>query len=225
MTSVTAFDFKILTQEQAAYKAKYAIDDYRLKPTIARSLEDAIEAAPMFERLASAGKRVIRTIHSTPTLYQRASRGNLEFYIGRAGATPEHVFGRFKDHAMGKGHLGGAVLCRTATANVVRWETVAIRALSILRSLGRLCVANVSTHGGGRVASLSECVLYLTWGWYGDPVDVSTPTRRDVDMIAREVAARIPEVTEDTVRRAVEPSTRPDDETVDLWWANGHHSV
>ncbi len=130
-----AFDIERIVTQQNRYQAQHGDDDYRLKPSVERELDTAVQLAPIYSRLSATGRRVIRAIHSTPKLYaasERISRANLEFYVGRAGATARHVFNRFEYRFEERAHAGGIVICRCATDIAPLWEGVAVRIIKQL---------------------------------------------------------------------------------------------
>jgi hypothetical protein len=190
-----------------------------------RLLEDALNSAPRYGRFADAGKHIIRTIHALPHLWEDASLSEVEVYIGRAGATPRHLFNRWKAHLGGKRHQHGVVVLKCDTDLVEAWETAAVRTLRSLDRHGRLCVKNASASGQGTLPGEPECCIYLTWAMTKqrriDPAD-----RHVVDEVAREVAEATrflePPITLQHMQRAIDPITRPIHERGDVMW-HPHH--
>jgi len=221
---VPAFDFRQLQEHQEASTRRLTDDDcFDLAPRVANPLRRALEEAPLFQRLADAGKHLVRTIHGTIELYADTVPGDFDFYLGRCGATPSHLFQRFESHAINRDHIAGTVAIRCSTEIVETWETAAIRVLQGLRNRNRLCVANILCHGGGRLPATEYSAIYLTWRLLPKSADVRPAIRRDVDLIADEVSYRMAgDVSRDCIARALDPITRPVRERADLAWARGH---
>lgn len=116
-----------------------------------RCLSDQLTTRPLFTRFADAAEALLRTIHSLPTLYPRATLSQLSLYLGRAGATPEHLLARWRDHASPeeRGHDYAVVLFRASTPDILHWERLANRALLLLAARDRLLVANIAADGRG----------------------------------------------------------------------------
>ena len=133
-----------------------------LHPQVEQWLGSGLKLAPRHDRFAQAARHIIRTIDSIPDLFDDVERGDLELYVGRAGATPGHVFNRFRDHHGGKGHSFGMVVLRCDTRVVAIWEGAANRVIKLLQQRRQLCVANVSAHGGGGIPAHDESSIYLT---------------------------------------------------------------
>ena len=188
-------------------------------------LDDVLTLAPRFERFADAGKHVIRTIHALPRLWGDASLSEIEVYIGRAGATPQHVFNRWKAHLSAKRHQHGMVVLRCDTDVVSAWETAAVRTLLSLSDQGRLCVKNASASGQGALPSEPECCIYITWAMTKarslQPADrnVIEEVARDVGEVTRSLE---PPISVQQVRRAIDPITRPTRERGYVDWHPEH---
>lgn len=186
-------------------------------------LESAINASPLYMQLARAGQCVVRCIHAVPGLYERpVDRGQLDFYLGRTGATPRNVLSRFRAHAHERGMSAGAVVFRCSTEAVGLWETAAVRVLKGLEARNRLCVHNVAADSRGAIPTSEESAIYLVWRVRPDIEPLNMPTRRDVEDIASEVSATMQDVATATIRSALDPVTRPVWERAELDWASGH---
>jgi hypothetical protein len=221
---MSAFDISHLRELQESFERRRNPDsEITLAPRVANPLKRALDSAPHFERLADGGKRVIRAIHGVVDLYEDAEHGDFEFYLGRCGATPDHLYSRFGAHFINKDHVGGIVAVRCDTEIVMKWECAAIRVLKGLKDRNRLCVANVACHGGGLLPSTEHSAIYLTWLVRSDTADITLPIRRDIDAIATEVAFRMDgDVSKDSITRAIDPITRPRRDRLPLDWARGH---
>lgn len=218
-----AFDLEKHRALQREFQVRREHDaGFDLAPRIERELQRAVEAAPLLRRIADAGKLVVRHIHTVPRLYRAAALGDVDLYLGRAGATARHVHGRFSHHARDKGHSAGTVVLRCATTDVVRWEGVAVRVLRALQLRERLCVANIAASGAGAIPRVPESVIYLTWRTRERRKPLRMAQRRDIAAIARQVSAEMDEVPHATLLRALDPISRPATEVVDLDWARGH---
>jgi hypothetical protein len=218
-----AMDLHKIINEQSRYKASHGGPSYELKPRLAAELDGMIDAAPFFARIGDAGQRLIRVLHSVPNLYDGVSRKHLEFYLGRAGATPQNVFGRFRYHAGHREHEAGIVVLRCATEKVTLWEGVAVRMIKMLQARGRLCVANVATSGAGRLPQSEESVIYLTWRVRERAAHVQPPTRADVKAVTADVVeATNGGVTMPTIDRVADLLSRPMLEQTDIDWAPRH---
>jgi hypothetical protein len=168
---------------------------------------------------------VIRTIHALPHLWDDASLSEVEVYIGRAGATPKHVFNRWQAHLDTKRHQHGVVVLRCDTSLVGVWETAAVRTLRSLHSHGRLCVKNASATGQGIVPAERESCIYLTWAMT-KPRRIEPADRKVIDEVAREVGEETrsldPAITVQHMQRAIDPITRPVHERGDVVWHEEH---
>ncbi len=185
-------------------------------------LEDGLGAAPYYERFADAGKLVIRTIHSIPHLWEDWSLGEVEVYLGRAGATPQHVLNRWSSHRTGKGHQHGVVIVECDTNVVEAWERGANRIIRRLRDDGRLCVKNAAASGQGALPRVDTSCIYVTWKRTRE-VALEPADRRYLEDVAHEAAAHLrPEITLDQVRRAIDPLSRPQRDRAELVWHMNH---
>jgi hypothetical protein len=93
-------------------------------------LAEALALASHYSLLAPAGKHVVRCIHAVRELYDFAVEpGQLEFYLGRTGATARHVLSRFRHHWESKEMTAGTVVFRCNTSDVMGWEKAAVRVL------------------------------------------------------------------------------------------------
>ena len=215
-----AFQIDTLVEHQETHLARIAdTGEYSLAPAIENALAIAIEEAVEYDRFADMGKHVIRTIHAVPQLHD-TDGSKIELYLGRSGATPSHVYGRFSSHVDTKEHHGGTVVALCPTSKVTLWEGAAVRVLNQLRRRGKLCVANVACHGGGALPNTRDSIIYLTWMELGRRQRLSPITRNDIDVVSRDVAEAIGgEISEDSLSRALDPVTRPVLERADLEWA------
>ena len=187
-------------------------------------LEEGIGRAPLYERFADAGKHVVRTIHSLPKMWDDSPLERVEVYIGRAAATAKHIKARWEDHLGNKGHEHGAIVLRCTTSVVSHWETAAVRAIKGLESRGRLCVRNASASGHGALPSTNESVIYITWKVGGRSRAISLADKRMVDDVASEVAEHTTHlgINVESMRRALDPITRPVHERADMEWHPAH---
>jgi hypothetical protein len=219
-----AFDISKLEQLQSAFdQSGRRTTEKWLAPRVANPINRALDQTPFFSNMSAAGQWVICTIHGVIDLYSNILPGDVEFYLGRCGATPEHVFGRFTAHLENRDHTDGIVSLRCDTRTVCHWETVAIRVLNGLRLRRRLCVANIACHGGGGIPSVDESVMYLTWRLLPKTEAITPAVRRDVDVIAALVATQMAgRTTAKAIAAAIDPITRPVRDRLDLDWARGH---
>lgn len=188
------------------------------------ALEEGLDAANSCVRFADAGKRVIRAIHALPTLWDdKPSLAEVEVYIGRSGATPGHVYNRWKSHFESKGHRHGMVVLTCDTDVVGLWESAAVRTLKGLHRRRRLCVKNASATGEGKLPELKASCIYLTWAMRA-PGRVEPAERNMLDELADEVADEINHeaITLQHMRRALDPLTRPVHERADVMWHPDH---
>jgi hypothetical protein len=187
-------------------------------------LELGLRGAPRYEQFAAAAKQIIRTIHAIPTLWKPVrSLDEVEIYIGRAGATPQHVKQRWRTRREEAQHVYGVVAARCWTFEVEAWETAAIKFLKRLKARGRLCVKNAAAHGQGTLPDTEESCIYVTWKLTGAR-EVVAPTAADVAAVARETAAEMRELDYDFTRQTLEAglsvATRPVHERVSLSWSD-----
>jgi len=187
-------------------------------------LDEGIGRAKFYERFADAGKHVVRVIHSLPKMRDDTPLDRIEVYIGRAAATPKHIRARWQEHLDHKSHEHGAIILRCDTDVVSHWETAAVRAIKGLESRGRLCVRNASASGHGALPSTKESVIYITWKTGGRAREITIADKRMVDEVAREVADYTTDlgINVDSMRRALDPVTRPVQERADVEWHPAH---
>lgn len=185
-------------------------------------IRDGINAAPAYQRFGPAVKHVIRSIHGIPKLFEDLELGQIEVYLGRAGATEEHVHGRFGSHFENKDHEHGAILFEGATKDVVSWEGWANRIIKSLQARGMLCVANIIAGKNGRTPSTPTSVVYMTWREIPRE-GLLTPTRRDVEEMAIEISDGASESrSASQLATAMDPITRPDTDYVEIEWHEEH---
>jgi len=193
-------------------------------------LTDGLDAAPRYERVADAGKRVVECIHAIPDLHagDEITLGSVEVYVGRTGAEVDYFWhptkrthGRWREHFSEKQHRFGMPVLRCSTEVVQAWETAAVRILKSLNDSGRLCVRNASASGQGRKPATRDSYIYLTWKLCSE-VEISLPTRPDIgriaDALAPDFAKLVPPITRDSTERALDPITRPRHARADVRW-------
>lgn len=185
-------------------------------------IDEGITAAPSYRRFSSAGQHVIRSIHAIPRLFSDVVLGEVEVYLGRAGATSEHVLGRFREHRGKKGHTWGVVLFCGATDDVISWEGTCNRLIKKLATGGHLCVANITAGENGPAPSTDESVVYMTWRLIRQQ-PVGKPTPRQIEDIAVNVAEHSREErTADQLMTAMAPLVRPSTDFADIEWHAEH---
>lgn len=195
---------------------------FNLPEVLADHVGDGLKAAPFFTRFSDAGQHVIRSIHAIPKLFGDVERGEVEVYLGRAGATTKHVMNRFRDHRGSKDHEFGMVLFVGATDDVASWEGTANRILMGLMARGQLCVANAVAGSQGRRPDESESCVYLTWR-LGPPREVGTAKKPHIISIAEEVAdARSETRSASQLRTALDPLSRPERDFAAVDWHEAH---
>jgi hypothetical protein len=166
-------------------------------------LSALIEEAPHYTRLREVFPRVVRVVHGTPLLVEGADLSEVEVYVGRAGLSEEYLSARFRYRARLRGHEFGTVICTCPTTTVPFLEGGAVRILDLLRRRGKLCVANVSTHGGGSLPRTRTSAIYMTWG-YEARGPVGSILRDDLDPLAAEAARGDRHASLGDVRQAIE---------------------
>jgi hypothetical protein len=186
-----------------------------------RCVEDSLSAAPHFARFRDAGQHLVRVIHALPGLHGDTGLGAVNVYLGRAGATGEHVTHRWRRHAdpTRKGHDFGLVLLTASTLDVLLWERWAIRALMLLEQRARMIVENVAADARGPEPASERSCVYLTWERVRQTTRVSPATRRDAAAVASELAG---EVSSAEAEGAFEGVSRPRQERAAVGW---HWSV
>jgi hypothetical protein len=195
---------------------------FNLPEVLADHVGDGLEAAPFFTRFSDAGQHVIRSIHAIPKLFGDVERGEVEVYLGRAGATSKHVMNRFRDHRGSKDHDFGMVLFVGATDDVVSWEGTANRILMGLMARGQLCVANAVAGSQGRRPDEAESCVYLTWR-LGPLREVGTAKKRHIISIAEDVAdARSETRSASQLVTALDPLSRPTRDYAEVDWHRAH---
>jgi hypothetical protein len=187
-------------------------------------LEAGIARTRFYERFADVGKHVVRVIHALPKMWDDSALDSIEVYIGRAAATAKHIKARWEEHLDHKSHEHGAIVLRCSTDVVSHWETAAVRAIKGLESRGRLCVRNAIASGHGALPSTKESVIYITWKTGGRARQINLADKRMVDEVARDVAEHTTRlgINVDSMRRALDPITRPVHERADMEWHPAH---
>ena len=183
------------------------------------SLELGLETVPRFTRFGSAGKAVIRAIHSIQDLehprHGYISLGRVEIYLGRAGATYKHLSSRWRTHNKTKKHCYGMVVCLCPTSKVQIFESAAIRVLNRLRDKGRLCVKNIEMRGGGSLPAVSDSCIYITWRVVPER-NLTLPKRSDIADIAYHVEDE--HINVGQLKRTLDLITRPTREKELINW-------
>ena len=198
-------------------------ESHDLHPEVHAWLSNGLCQAPSHSRFVPAARHIICAIHSIPDLFENVERGDLELYVGRAAATPGHVYNRFRDHHTSeKGHQFGMVVLRCETRVVALWEGVANRAIKLLQHRRQLCVANVSAHGGGSMPAHEESSIYITWKLLRRTMPTRVTTRRDVVDIADEIAEQEPGVARRDLQGALVALASPERERTEVAWDEGH---
>lgn len=129
-------------------------------------VQELIDDAPRCKSLREMVQLTIRAIHGLPDALEADGLKQLVVYLGRAGATPEHLWKRWEarheefdtapsTHAM--------VVARASTALVrnERWEEAGVRIIKALDRHKALCVANAYIGSTGRWPRTRETVIYL----------------------------------------------------------------
>lgn len=218
-----AFNLDLLQFIQDQFLNDTEPDPYELSGAVEAPLEEALGRTPFGKTFSEVGSATIRAIHGIPSLYARTGFGRFVFYVGRCGATPGHIFSRFSHHRGSKYHTGGVVVARCRTDRVIAYESCAIRIVRGLDARARLCVANVSLHGGGSLPRTPHSCVYLTWGIMDTTVRVTPATRRDVLSIAAEVAPSMGgEISRRVIETAMDPIASPQRQRAPVEWAPGH---
>jgi hypothetical protein len=187
-------------------------------PDVARELDlfEALGRAPERRRFSLAAKDVIRAIHAVPTLFDDCGLDEVEVYIGRAGATPRHVFNRWKIHRQEKEHQYGIVILRCETGVVDRWEGAAANLVKRLETHGRLCVRNASARGQGGLPDTPLSCIYITWRT-GPTRELHPCDRRTLEQVASDLAADL-DMRREQLLEALDPLTRPLRDVADVGW-------
>ncbi len=185
-------------------------------------IAEGLATAPRYERFADAAKSIILAIHAIPRLREDTSLGQVEVYVGRAGATPRHILNRWKTHREEKKHQHGLVAIECPTHVVELWERAAIRVVNKLRNDGRLCVKNASSSSQGQLPGEEYSCIYVTWK-KSTEIELEPSSRAYVEEVASEVAGQLrPELTRDQVLRAIDPISRPMREFANVAWHEKH---
>lgn len=121
-------------------------------------LGEGIARAKLVGGLGGALVRVMRTING---LIEHTKCGQV--YVGRAGATPRHVFNRFIAHRYSKNHVFGTVTLLASTSEIAEWEAAITAIISRFGQRGLLTTVNLAD-GGGRLPSWEESCIYVTCG-------------------------------------------------------------
>ncbi len=162
-----------------------------------------IEDAPHYTLLREVFPHIVRVVHGTPLLVEGTNLSNVELYVGRAGLSEGHLSARLREHARQKGHEFGTVICTCPTNTVPLLEGAAVRILDLLRRGGKLCVANVATHGGGSLPRTRTSVIYMTW-CYDARGPVGSLLRHDLDPLAAAAAHGDRRTSLGEVRQSIE---------------------
>lgn len=188
-------------------------------------LRRGIAAAPFYERFSKAAQHLIHCIHAVPRLYNDCSLGEVEVYVGRTGEDTDLLRGRWREHFLSKKHESGMVAFRCWTDEVGAWETLAIRALTMLNNKSRLCVKNASVNGDGRLPSTPWSCIYVTWRRTPE-VDLVVPQRSDVSALATKLWAAMdqddPAVSRQQLLTGFDPISRPRHAYADVDWHPAH---
>jgi hypothetical protein len=186
------------------------------------ALVSSMEAAPRYEAgFAVAARQIVRTIHSIKSLHQDTELGELEFYVGRASGTAEHVRNRWKEHSTKKEHESAVVVFEAESHLVAKWEGLANKLIKILKTRQKICVANIAANSSGGKSSTDFSVVYLTWKTVPrEPINKLLA--KDVEAVARQLFEDANgEITMDTAIRAIDPITKPTQERLAIEWAEG----
>lgn len=186
-------------------------------------IRDGIAAAPFYRRFSAAGQHVIRSIHAIPKkLYRDIVLGDIEVYLGRAGGTPEHVLGRYREHFNERSHDFGVVLLSGATDDVISWEGTCNRMIKRLAAGEHLCVANLVAGENGPAPKTAEAFVYMTWRFIKRK-RVGKPTPTEIENIADDIADSNREVrTADQLMTAMDPLSRPSTDHAEMRWHDDH---
>ncbi len=125
----------------------------------------AIEAAPRAVRLRDAAATVIAAIHGLPEV-MGAELSQLDIYLGRAGACPGYIRGRWKARKRVFEHAPStcAIIALRAKTTLIReesWERSAQRIINRLTYHKALCCSNALTGDSGRWPDIDETVIYV----------------------------------------------------------------
>ena len=207
-----AFNINKLADSQINYSGKgdlrfvYFQEIYpELEETISCAINDAFGS----KSFSAVGKHTIETIHAVPRLYN-VDGSQVEFYLGRSGATPKNVLQRLFNHFTKKDHEGAIILARCQTSIALKWEDVAVKILNNLKVRNKLCVANIACSSVGRIPATEESIIYLTWKILKTPKKISLVKRNEIESIAQTVAGNInSRIRCSTIIDALEPISRP----------------
>lgn len=217
-----ALDIELLLAAQGDPRA------WKPEPEVEESIQAALDASPppRPRGFAQAGRAIIAAIHALPGLYTGSlGTRHFEVYLGRCGATAQHLFGRFRAHGAsdGRGHEGGMALLECPNEDITHWETAGIRFIKGLHERGRLCVANLSAHGGGKLPeSVDSSYIYITWRRLGGRKAVRIPTAADVRALVPVVADALGTRVTPALRDALGTVAQPQQHVAEAHWAEGH---
>lgn len=117
-------------------------------------LDEYVERLPVFARLSSAFSALVAVVHKA---------SDYGVYVGRAGATAQHLRQRFESHRETRGAKWIRPVFRVNTEHmkVRRWEEAAIRWVKMHDARGTLCCSNQVYDDRGPWPRTDQSVLYV----------------------------------------------------------------
>jgi hypothetical protein len=152
-------------------------------------LNDSLKNAPKYnKKYKSAIERIIKCIHGLDDFHKKASREQLEIYIGRA--TKSTLKNRWKQHSTIKRHAYGVVLFTCGHEWVADLEMVGIKILKKLKEKGMLCVKDIKNQTSskrGKKPRKEDAIVYMTWKISPESNEWTKPSKNDISNIADEI--------------------------------------
>lgn len=129
------------------------------------AIQGSLDAASLVHDLRDAAREVIRAVHGLPDV-MNADLGQIEVYLGRAGAAPKYVKNRWltRYEKFKQAPSAVALVVFRAPTSYVRgykWERAGQLLIGSLKNSKALCCANVLTGDSGRWPDTVETAIYL----------------------------------------------------------------
>lgn len=129
------------------------------------AIQGSLDAAPLVHDLREAAREVIRAVHGLPDV-MNADLGQIEVYLGRAGAAPKYVKSRWLmryEKFKCAPSAVALVVFRAPTSYVrgYKWERAGQLLIGSLKNSKALCCANALTGDSGRWPDTVETAIYL----------------------------------------------------------------
>ena len=174
----------------------------RITPHDTQRVQQSIDHASTYsDKVATALKCVIETIHGLPRLHSGLASQEIEIYIGKSERSADAVLKRWKQHHdTKKKHMYGAILFKCSLSDAKKLEKLAIRVVKKLKEHHRLCVgqANIASGSQGKDPKSSNALIYMTWC----PLNGKSAYAKPTTQVIREVASQVAPSVKEFVKEA-----------------------